>query len=1053
MIQRTLLIAVVLLFPSILGAQVDSRAAAPSSSPAHSARWAFQTNFSGGIAGWMSYPLPQDVGYDPTLYTSRAGGSPVLVRDVVAHGERFLKIGMIRQLGFRVIPSSSILINYDLEVCGRIKRAEFSLGAANGKLYTHPLPVEAGKHTVKLGGAELGIPAGGDEIQVMVIEAEIASPSYESRNRLTLSALHIEAESQETLTLEAPALNRSDADDIAVSQEIVTPGTPLILRLAPGPEAQVALFDGLAAPMGTKIIPSEPLGKGRQRQITVLTPGPDTAAGLWTAKISSVAGQSSFRFLVLGEVPAHPRTLLSAERVRQLLSEPGAKDLLEVVHRKAEESRAKIQYNPAVGSNIASLSKLSVFPGLPDYFNVMESYSQEIALSALEYSLSGSPQALEAARRALLVVSAWSTWTPPWFAAHGLHTYYEVGVFTQRVAFGYDLIADHLTSAEKAQVADAFWRNAISPALQEYFYLDRMPIAASNHMAQSVGGAIAACVALYGDVPDWKSRFGPALAEMITAQERLMNGLFPGDGSEAEPAGYEDFAMEGMSWGQAALGALGIRPQGSEGMMQAFWWLRYAEFQPLMFLDTGDFETSLSALSGFAWTAENSHDPALQAFYETATNHSLAGLLHLQHTGRALEQAPGLLDLVCCTQPSANQIEPPLSRIFASRGSVALRSGWQPEDTVVSIRVGPWFNHEHHDQGSFRVAAHGEELIGEAGYADYYKDPHYADYFTQAPAHNTVVIDGDAFSQGYYDGRYWAALHQFPSITRHLFSSDFDYMSANLAPAYSGRLNTYDREYVFIKPDILIVHDQVSASSAHRFSWFLHAPIGTNAQVGNGQAIIRGKNALASLVAASGANQWKLEEGPVSQNAMGDLDRGKIEIPEVFRLDSPQEKNVGFLVGMHFQEAAEKPEALRVLRGTSSAGFELPHGAILFRTGAGFLTIGGMSGGELSAAADELAAREVGGKVEIFLSRAHSLRQGNHSWLSSSAPVDAILHATSAGQELKINCSVVTDLQVSIRKQPAAVTLNQAPISLPKAGGVIVLSRLSPGEHIVRIVD
>ena len=76
------------------------------------------------------------------------------------------------------------------------------------------------------------------------------------------------------------------------------------------------------------------------------------------------------------------------------------------------------------------------------------------------------------------------------------------------------------------------------------------------------------------------SRFGPALAELIVAYERLLDGLFPGDGSEAEPAGYEHFAMEGMSWGMAALHALDIRPRGFEKMMKGFWWLRYAAGSP-----------------------------------------------------------------------------------------------------------------------------------------------------------------------------------------------------------------------------------------------------------------------------------------------------------------------------------------------------------------------------------------------------------------------------------------------------------------------------------------
>ena len=50
-------------------------------------RWTFREDFSHGIPRWISFPLPQDVGYDPSLYTTVTviGHSPVLVRDVTAN--------------------------------------------------------------------------------------------------------------------------------------------------------------------------------------------------------------------------------------------------------------------------------------------------------------------------------------------------------------------------------------------------------------------------------------------------------------------------------------------------------------------------------------------------------------------------------------------------------------------------------------------------------------------------------------------------------------------------------------------------------------------------------------------------------------------------------------------------------------------------------------------------------------------------------------------------------------------------------------------------------
>ena len=615
---------------------------------------------------------------------------------------------------------------------------------------------------------------------MIVLEAEVAAPPSGSHSRLTLRALEIQAERPASVLIRAPELDRSPVDDIAVAQEVVAAGNPLKVELGSGSAARVAVYDDVGGLVRTANIPA---GEARDTQVAA----PDKP-GLYKAEITSRPARSEFYFLALGKVPAHPRVLLTSERLEQLRSQSYSNELLAIVHRRASELRNSLAYNPKAGQNIALLPVVSVHPGLVEYFALMESYSNAISFNALDFRLSGDRQALEAARRALLTVAAWPTWTPPWFTAHGLHTYYEVGVFTQRVALGYDLIADELSPEDKSQIAEAFWKNSIRPTLDEYFFYDRLPIAASNHEAQSVGGAIEACVALYGDVPDWTTRFGPALAELVVAYERLLDGLFPGDGSEAEPAGYEHFAMEGMSWGMAALHALDIRPRGFEKMMKAFWWLRYAQVRPDLVLDTGDSGSELRALSGYAWGAEYAGDPALRAFYETRDRPKSDGSLWVALIpGEPSNRLRAFWTLSAARSPAMVTPEPPLSRIFPARGSAVMRSGWLPEDTVISLRVGPWFNHEHHDQGSFRAAAYGEELVAEAGYADYYRDPHYPDYFTQAPAHNTVVIDDDPFSQEDYDGRYWPAFQNFAKFERHVFSPGIDYLAANLAPAYARR--------------------------------------------------------------------------------------------------------------------------------------------------------------------------------------------------------------------------------------------------------------------------
>ncbi|MGH9434641.1 MAG: hypothetical protein ACRD06_01430, partial [Terriglobia bacterium] len=647
------------------------------------APWTFDADFGNGIPGWLSFPLAQDEGFDPSLYTSH-DGAPALVRDVVARGQKILRVGLLKPLRFHATPSSVVTLSYALDVGGPVLSARVILAGPNGQTYSFPIPAGGGTHAVRITGGQFGLPGNGVTVDAMVVEAEVAAPILGSHNRLTLRGLKIVAERPPSLALAAPQTVSSRVSGVVVAQQVATREAPLEFRLGPGPAGHADFYDGSGRLTVDARIPKN-VGSGWQMEFP---PSSERLSpGLWSVKIQRGARRQTVRFLVLGQTPPHPRILLGARRLAQLRSHAA---LVNLVRQQASQLRAGLAYNSRAGVNITLLSPDSVFPGLPQYFQLMEAYSRAIAYNALDFQLTGDPLALDGARKALATISEWPTWTPPWFSAHGLRTYYEVGVFTQRVAFGYDLIADQLSPVEKSSIATALWQNSIQPTLEDYYFNDRLPVATSNHMANSVGGAIAACVALEGDVPDWNSRFGPALAELITADESLLKGLFPGDGSEAEPAGYEDFAMEGISWGAAALQALGIRPAGAARMLRGFWWLRYARFTPEQFLDTGDFDGELQSLSGFAWGAEHGNNADLRAFYGTAATRTVTGfghLLKIEHTGRRLEAAPGLLDLVCCTMAAAPVPTPPDSRIFALRGSAVMRSGWGPGSTVISLRV------------------------------------------------------------------------------------------------------------------------------------------------------------------------------------------------------------------------------------------------------------------------------------------------------------------------------------------------------------------------------
>jgi hypothetical protein len=749
------------------------------------------------------------------------------------------------------------------------------------------------------------------------------------------------------------------------------------------------------------------------RQTTPL--GAAARPGLWSAHVESSGGAADFSFLVLGTVPAHPRVLLSAERLKQF---PAA--LRKTIHEQAASQTAKLKDPEAAGALIAGLpagqSLRPSFDGeLTEYFQLVESFSTATAWSALDFAVNQDAGALVAARRNLLALAAWKTWTPPRFASHGMHTYYETGIVAQRLALAYDLIAAQLTPAEKEHVADAFWAKCIAPTVEEYFTYDRMPTAASNWMANSVGGALAAAIATAGDVPGWRGREGVALAQLTAAYERNLRGLFPGDGSEVEPAGYEHFAMQGLSWGAAALRGIGIRPAGMTKMLEAFWSPDYEMVRPNMVLDTGDFNGTFRSLSGFAFGAEFGGIPALRAFYD----------------GVDPRNAPDLLDLLCCSHSPQPTSEAPLARIFGTRGSAVLRSGWTANDTVIELRAGRWFNHEHHDQGTFQVSAFGTKLISEAGYANYYLDPNYAAYFTQAPGHNTVLVDDDPFSQGEYDGVFWSALRNFPGFSDHLLGAHASYIAADLAPAYGYRLSAYRRRYVFLAPDELIVRDDLRSAEPHVFTWLLHAAENAAVETHGSRATIRLGDAAVD-VSAAGAWEMRPTQGPAAvTQILGNVPvhPGGREAPhrQALRLSSARADHASFEVTMQFRkantaEATSRPWAL-------------------FRSAQGELRQG-----TLASDGSVFAGRSADDWIAVGT---RSVRDGAEALFTATSAANAAWVRTNGGiaLDLKLDASAT----ISVRANAAAVSVDGAPVRYREENGRVVLPSVPKGEHRVRI--
>jgi hypothetical protein len=334
----------------------------------------------------------------------------------------------------------------------------------------------------------------------------------------------------------------------------------------------------------------------------------------------------------------------------------------------------------------------------------------------------------------------------------------------------------------------------------------------SNWISHTVGGALIASSAIAGDVTPEESggKFDLYVQGLLLKIEAHMAASYLPDGSYGEGISYQEFDSE----------TLAPMINAVERNLSVDYWkttkvkasLRYAlytlteprEASP----DMGD--THPSAGHGISPIIYRSKDPIMRWFYSRFERPSLQQFIFYD-------------DSVQPQSPAAAKL--PTSTIFEDKGNAVFRTGWGEDSITMLFRAGPNFNHHHADQGSFLITAFGEPLVSEAGWSDYYKDPYYATFFTQAVGHNTILVDGNPESQIIPDTPQFKALNDYPRITDSITSEFFDGAGSDLSSVYPGRIERYNRRIVFLKPYYFVIYDDLrTRGEAAQFDLLLHLP-------------------------------------------------------------------------------------------------------------------------------------------------------------------------------------------------------------------------------------
>jgi hypothetical protein len=438
-----------------------------------------------------------------------------------------------------------------------------------------------------------------------------------------------------------------------------------------------------------------------------------------------------------------------------------------------------------------------------------------------------------------------------------------------------------------------------------------------------------------------------------------------------------------------------------------------------------------------------SKDPVLRWYYSLFDRSSLTKFIFYDDSVPPAE--PGL----------------PTSKVFRDKGNAVFRSGWKGDDIVFLFRAGPNFNHHHADQGSFLLTAFGEVLVSEAGWSDYYKDPHYATFFTQAIGHNTVLVGGDPESQTIADTPQFKALNSYPRITGSITSDFHDSLLSELSPVYQNRLARYTRSIVFVKPDYFVVFDDLKTNgSPQQFDFLLHLPDRQRVEAKDLTAIYRGDRGSLKvhsfpahevrLIVADGRIPYHIFSARTpaktpAQPAYLDFKTTKpLNETQFLTVIVPQrdEKPLGGVIKQIVELSGKNWKAIHVDRGAAKD-------MVMFRIGTNPTM---MQDATWSTDGATLTVTENAKALELIaVQSARSLRRGEGVLLSSDSPVDIAVRFAALEAEAIVNAAATVKLALFVGKNPSRVLLDNNQLVFNHNQGTISFT-VPSGQHQLKIL-
>lgn len=123
-------------------------------------------------------------------------------------------------------------------------------------------------------------------------------------------------------------------------------------------------------------------------------------------------------------------------------------------------------------------------------------------------------------------------------------------------------------------------------------------------------------------------------------------------------------------------------------------------------------------------------------------------------------------------------------------------------------------SHGHNPQNSFQLNAYGDDLLTTCVYRDLHGSRFHYGWAHSTIAHNAVLVNGEGQIKHTPIGG---------SIIAEKLTRDYDYVAGEAAKVYGGRLERFVRNVVFVKPDVIVIYDDLVAKEPSTYQFMLHA--------------------------------------------------------------------------------------------------------------------------------------------------------------------------------------------------------------------------------------